>query len=124
MTEQTEKRLNHIFQQLPSQEQATLLAFAEFLYTQTKGHVNEAQEHSPQQPLAIPRPAKESVIAAIKRLSQTYPMLDKAELLNETSSLMTAHIIHGKEAAAVIDELEVLFSHHYQALLNKKTNSS
>ena len=56
---------------------------------------------------------KESVIAAIKRLSATYPMLDKGKVFNDTSSLMSQHIIQGREAVEVIDELEALFQQEY-----------
>jgi hypothetical protein len=43
-------------------------------------------------------------------------MIPRERLLNETSSLMTAHVIHGKAATVVIDELEVMFTQHYTAL--------
>ena len=43
-------------------------------------------------------------------------MLDKAELLNETSVLMTQHIMQGRPADEVIDELEHVFLNHYQKL--------
>ena len=56
------------------------------------------------------------MVKAIKRLTATYHMIDRDRLLNETSSLMTAHVIHGRKAAEVIDELEVLFQRHYQEL--------
>ena len=46
------------------------------------------------------------MIAAIRRLSQTFHMLNKDELLHETSALMTAHVMHGKPAGQVIDELD------------------
>ena len=44
-------------------------------------------------------------------------MLDKAAMLNETSMLMTQHIMHGRAAADVIDELEDLFEQQYRKLL-------
>lgn len=65
-------------------------------------------------PADIPRPESESVVAAIRRLSQTFPMLDKEALLHETSALMTAHLMQGRGAVEVIDELEIVFRRHYE----------
>jgi hypothetical protein len=35
-------------------------------------------------------------------------------MLNETSGLMTEHLMQGRPAPEVIDELEALFRRHYQ----------
>lgn len=67
----------------------------------------------------IPRPEEESVVAAIKRLSESYHMLERSALLTETSSLMTAHVMHGRTADEVIDDLEALFQRHYEELVAK-----
>jgi hypothetical protein len=108
--------LLQIYQQLPVAEQNTLLAFAEFLASR----VVETPEELPL-PADIPRPQQESVIAAVKRLSQTYAMLDKSILLHQTSALVTAHLVQGRERAAVIDELETLFADAYQNFIQKKS---
>ena len=105
-----EKQLLAIYRQLPAEDAQTLEAFAEFLQQRA---TPEAVDLSIQD---IPRPAQESVVAAIKRLSNTYPMLDKGKVLNETSALMSQHIIQGRAAQEVIDELEQLFRSHYQQL--------
>lgn len=111
MTDNTLKRISELAAQLPTDEQAILLAFAEFLYAR------RALEVPPPLPRQlIPRPAQESVIAAIKRLSQTYPMLDKTTLFHETSQLMTQHVMQGRTAVEVIDDLEALFQQHYTQL--------
>ena len=106
--------LQHYSRLNPAQRQ-TLIAFAEFLASRESSE-EATQDTAPviQQPKPIPRPAKESVVGAIKRLSQTYPMLDRSELLDETSALMSAHIMQGREASAVIDDLETLFRNHYE----------
>ena len=110
-----QQRLQNIFRQLPSEQQQTLIAFAEFL------HTNVTKNSSPPaKPILKPRPPDESVVAAIKRLSESYPMLDKAVLLNDTSHLMTEHIMHGRDRISVINELEAVFSRHYQALIKNK----
>ena len=107
------QHLCEIFAQLPAAEQQTLLAFAEFLASRLPPPV-------PVQPQLIPRPTEESVVAAIKRLAQSYPMLDKATMLDKTSLLMTEHILSGRDKVEVIDELEQLFSEHYQAFMDMK----
>jgi len=110
-----QQRLQNIFQQLPPEQQQTLLAFAEFLHTR----ITE-ESLPPTKPILKPRPLNESVIAAIKRLSESYPMLKKAILLNDTSRLMTEHIMHGRDSVEIIDELEAIFSRHYQTLIENK----
>lgn len=54
-------------------------------------------------------------MGAIRRLSESYSMIDKSLLLTETSSLMTAHLMHGRDASDVIDELEVLFAEKHKS---------
>lgn len=44
-------------------------------------------------------------------------MLDRSKLLNETSALMAQHVMQGRSAVEVIDELEVVFQTHYEKVL-------
>lgn len=111
-----EKRLRKLFRAMNAQDQVALLRFAEFLVASPSEELAPPAEFP--LPETIERPQQESVVKAIKRLTATYPMVDRDRLLNETSSLMTAHVIHGKSAPAVIDELEVLFERHYLELKN------
>ena len=104
------KRLLEIFSGLTPAAAQQLLEFAEFLYTR---HAGAAAALPPLVPQDIPRPAEESVIKAIKRLAATYPMLDRGKMLHETSALMTQHVMQGRDAVAVIDDLEALFRQHY-----------
>lgn len=112
-----ERRLLKLFKGLAPSDRETLLAFAAFL-AQRPG--SGAGEPAPREPLPLPRPATETVVGAIKRLSRTYEMLDRGPLLNETSGLMSAHVLQGRPAAEVIDELEALFARHYQAYRTKQ----
>ncbi len=105
-----ERRLLRAFRALPEAQQQGLLDYAEFLIERGVSR----EQAVPQVPLDIPRPEKESVVKAIKRLRQTYPMIDRARILHETSALMTQHLVHGKAAAEIIDELEALFRRHYE----------
>ncbi|MEW5770395.1 MAG: hypothetical protein AB1831_08525 [Pseudomonadota bacterium] len=106
-----ERRLLRAFRALPQARQQGLLDYAEFLLGRAPGDTPAL----PVQPLAIPRPERESVVKAIKRLRETYPMIDRAKILHEASGLMTQHLVHGKSAPEVIDELELLFRRHYEA---------
>jgi hypothetical protein len=104
-----EKRLLAAARELEEGERETLIGFAEYL-----GQRGEKEERPTPEPLDIPRPEKETVVKAIRRLSATYPMLEKAKMLDETSSLMAEHTLQGREAESVIDELETIFYRHYE----------
>ncbi len=112
MAQKMSQHLSKIFSELPEAEQKTLLDFAEFL-----------QSRAPQikfvslVPLQIPRPAEESVVAAIKRLNQTYQMIERSTLLNETSDLMMQHMLRGRAARDIVDELELLFNKRFEVFV-------
>ncbi|NKN31770.1 hypothetical protein [Marichromatium bheemlicum] len=106
-------RLLRLFRALPVAERETLLAFAEFLAERAGGAAATRPAIVPE-PAPEPRPEGERVVAAIKRLARGYPMLDRAAMLEETSALMSAHVLQGRPAAEVIDALEALFERHYQ----------
>jgi len=109
-----QRRLLKQFNALDPTDQTSLLAFAEFLGQRDKATEDKDELEQLAEPLEIPRPEEETVVGAIKRLSSSYHMLDKSLMLTETSSLMTAHLIHGRSASDVIDELEELFTKQYQ----------
>ena len=103
------------YSKLEQSDRASLLAFAEFLVDRSnKNDRRETVPREPAKPKPIPRPEEETVIGAIKRLSETFYMIDRKDLLTETSSLMSAHIMHGRAASEVIDELETLFVTQYK----------
>ncbi|MDA8390345.1 MAG: Crp/Fnr family transcriptional regulator [Gammaproteobacteria bacterium] len=108
--DRTEKRILTLLREFPPDAKGQVLAFVEFLQTRIE------RPAVPAEPVAIPRPAEETVVKAIRRLSATYPMLDRGKMLNETSSLMSQHVLGGREAAEVIDELERLFQAHFERL--------
>ncbi len=111
-----QRRLLDLFDRLDGQDRATLFAFAEFLAMRNDSSDGAAAEpQRPLEPEPIPRPDSESVVGAIKRLTRIYHMLPREALLNETSALMTAHVIQGRKAADVVDELESLFQAHYDS---------
>lgn len=107
-----ERALLERLRRLSEGERRILLDFAEFLAARAA----PAASAPATEPLPIPRPERETVVRAIKRLRATYPMLDPRKLLHETSHCMTLHVVQGRPAAEVIDELELVFSRHYQKL--------
>lgn len=111
-----QKKLLRYFSELRPGDRETLLAFAEFL----AGRDGAKADQPPAEPELIPRPEHESVVAAVRRLSASYAMLDKAKVLNDASALMAQHVLHGRAAVSVIDELEVLFERHYRRLLEQR----
>ena len=64
----------------------------------------------------IPRPNDETVVGAIKRLKQTYPMIESMSVFSTASSLMTEHMVQGRDAVDVIDEMEQLFEAAFEEL--------
>jgi len=116
-----ERKLIKVFKSLNSTDKETLITFAEFLQSRSiplDNNIGNTPE-IPNEPLVISRPETESVVAAIKRLTATYPMVNKDDILHPISSLMTSHIMQGKKAKDVIDKLEHLFEDEYIKLNNQ-----
>ena len=126
MVSVADQHLLAIYRQLGDAERHTLLAFAEFLLQRNHSAVSAAvPERAPlPAPETLPRPAQESVVAALKRLAKTYPMLDKTEMLSATSDLVARHILEGSEAAQVIDRLEEIFATRYRQLKQDRNEPS
>ncbi len=120
-TNKHERKLIKLFKSLDDSNKEMLIVFAEFLQSRNASQepvlVDEVMSVSAE-PLDIPRPESESVVKAIKRLTATYPMVNKEDLLHPISGLMTSHIMQGKRAEEVIDELEILFINEYNKLKN------
>lgn len=115
-SKQSETKLLNQFQDLPEEAQKSLLDFCDFLSAQ-----NPVTDKEIPLPKDISRPNDESVVLAMRRLSDTYFMLNKDNLLHEASGLMSQHILQGREALEVIDELEVLFKKFYDELLEESS---
>jgi len=111
MGKSEERQLRAVLEALTDAEVASVLDFAQYL-----------RDRRPAAPIPsaeifeIPRPGDESVIAAIRRLTQTYPMLDRNTLFNEASGLMARHVMQGETREETIDRLEALFQSRYASL--------
>jgi len=113
-----ERALLENYRKLSKSDQQALLKFSTFLveseFDSSDGLAPKMKE--------LPRPKEiyasenESVVGAIKRLSESYFMLDKACLLDETSVLMSQHVMQGRSKADVILALEQLFQHQYEKI--------
>ena len=113
----TESKLLNVFSDLDKNDQSSIVSFAEFLLEKAK---QDGRLIVVDKPVEIPRPEEERVVAAIKRLSATFPMLKKNSMLNETAALMSEHILKGRKAEDVIDELETLFNVRYDAFCRER----
>jgi len=102
-----QQELLRLFRRLDERARDSLLDFARYLAARQAP--DGTQETPPAEPLGLPRPEEETVVAAMRRLSRNYPMLNKDELLHQAAALMNAHVMQGRSAAEVIDELEALF---------------
>ena len=112
MSDDVEQSLLKAFRQMTPTARSTLVDFADFLSQRHPVAATPASE----QPLQVPRPTEESVIAAIRRLAKTYPMLDSDNVFSAATTLMTRHVMGQQAAVEVIDELEVMFKARYDDL--------
>jgi len=114
-----ERKLIKLFKSLDTSNKEAFIAFGEFLQSRASGVITDNKDTVVSEPVDIPRPEEESVIKAIKRLSATYPMVDKENILHPISDLMTSHMISGRLAPDVIDDLQEVFLNEYKSLKNE-----
>ena len=93
MGKSKDRQLRALLDVLTDEEVASVLDFAQYLRDR-----RPVLPKSPLEIVDIPRPQDESVIAAIRRLTQTYPMLDRDTVFNEASGLMARHVMQGERS--------------------------
>ncbi len=108
-----------LYEAMDDNRRKSLSDFADFLYAQAEPVSKEIQP-----PANIPRPEQETVVGAIKRLKTTYFMVESMSVFSEASSLMTDHMVKGRDVAEVIDEMEALFEDAYKKLVQQSSNDS
>ena len=108
------REIKLLLAQLDDSHQQAIVDYANFLVQRYKVENSGGRDLKPEN---IERPGQESVIAAIKRLKKTYYMLDTDIILNQTSALMGQHILKGREASDVVDELQSIFQAQYEQYL-------
>lgn len=108
----SEGRLLGAWRRLDADRRVALLEFAEFLAARAKvprsAHVSTL------------RPEGESVVHAVRRLNGSYPMLDRGPLVRPVGDLLSEHLVDGRAAVAVIDDLEALYAAAYAAFLKSQ----
>lgn len=114
-TSPEQQKLLRLFRQLTETDRSAVINFAAFLVERSTSEEDANPEDvATATPQSIPRPEQETVIGAIRRLTATYPMVEKDDLLHKASGLMSAHVMQGKAAVEVIDELEIVFRRHFE----------
>lgn len=114
-TSPEQQKLLRLFRQLTETDRSAVINFAAFLAERSTNEEHADHEDvAKATPQPIPRPEQETVIGAMRRLTASYPMVDKDDLLHEASGLMSAHVMQGKAAVEVIDELEIVFRRHFE----------
>ncbi len=128
MSQDAQEKILGLFEKLSAADRDAVTSFAEFLLSRSGDALPVVIPSAPSvpaeipEPEMIPRPEDERVVAAIKRLSKIYSMLDKSKMLGATSDLVTQHLMQGREAAEVIDELEDIFAEQYRQLKQGDTD--
>lgn len=110
--------LTQLYDSLSEEGRDQLVEYAEFLVSKYPAPDLE-QPSAPPEPIKTVPPEDESVPAAIKRLSRSYPMLDKLKMMNPTSTLMTQYLTRGRPKEEVINDLEELFQKEYNRFLEE-----
>ncbi len=108
------RKILKLWRKLGKEQRECLLTYAEFLYQRDDARLATKKEVV-RHPVEVAKAADETVVGAIKRLSTCYPMLEKKDLLAETSALMSKHLLQGVARERVVEELEAVFLRHYQS---------
>lgn len=104
--------LVELYESMDDERRLSLCDFADFLYAKADPISKEIPA-----PDDIPRPEVETVVGAVKRLKTKYHMIESMTVFSAASSLMTDHMVKGRDLIEVIDEMEALFEDSYNQLL-------
>lgn len=104
--------LVELYEAMDDERKRSLCDFADFLYAKADPISKEIPA-----PEEVPRPSQETVVGAVKRLKVKYHMVESMMVFSAASTLMTDHMVKGRDVVEVIDEMEMLFEDAYQKLL-------
>jgi len=107
------QELIDLYESMDEERKLSLSDFADFLYAKAGPVLKEIPP-----PEDVPRPEQETVVGAVKRLKIKYHMVESMSVFSAASSLMTDHMVKGRDVVEVIDEMEVLFEEAYAKLLD------
>jgi hypothetical protein len=119
-----EARLLAAFRALGAPDRHALQVYAEFLALRRPAAAADGEaidDGTAAAPQPEARPDGETVVMAIKRLTRSYPMIDRRKLMGPTSLLMSQHALQGRAATEVIDELELVFERHHHEITGRNT---
>lgn len=105
-----------LYESMDDERKRSLSDFADFLYAQAEPVSKEVPS-----PENVSRPESETVVGAIKRLKIKYHMIESMTVFSAASSLMTEHMVSGRDSVDVIDEMEILFEDSYNKLVQDNT---
>ncbi|MBF0383522.1 MAG: Crp/Fnr family transcriptional regulator [Magnetococcales bacterium] len=97
------------FRELNKVNKNTLIQFANFLQSQQTDEQPISKE-----PLDLPKPDDETAVKALKRLKQSYPMIDADMSLLDDASRLLMEKITGTPDQEVIEKLEALFLERFK----------
>jgi len=106
------RQLIELYESMDEDRKRSLCDFIDYLYAQAEPISKDIPP-----PDKKSRPEKETVVGAVKRLKLTYHMVESMTVFSEASSLMTEHMVKGRDVVEVIDDMEILFEKAYQKLL-------
>jgi hypothetical protein len=113
------QQLTDLYESMDDERKLSLCDFADFLYAKA---APVSKEIPP--PEDVSRPQEETVVGAVKRLKIKYHMVESMTVFSAASSLMTDHMVKGRDLVEVIDEMEMLFESAYNKLLQDSKQGS
>jgi hypothetical protein len=113
------QQLTDLYESMDDERKLSLCDFADFLYAKA---APVSKEIPP--PEDVSRPQEETVVGAVKRLKIKYHMVESMTVFSAASSLMTDHMVKGRDLVEVIDEMEMLFESAYDKLLQDSKQGS
>ncbi len=106
--------LIELYEAMDDERKHSLCDFADFLYAKAEPVSKEVP-----MPEDITRPETETVVGAVKRLKIKYHMVESMSVFSAASTLMTEHMVKGRDVIEVINEMEVLFDDAYDKLVQE-----
>ena len=113
------QQLTDLYESMDDERKLSLCDFADFLYAKAEPISKEIPA-----PEDVSRPQEETVVGAVKRLKIKYHMIESMTVFSAASSLMTDHMVKGRDVVEVIDEMEQLFESAYDTLLQDNKQDS
>ncbi len=113
------QQLTDLYESMDDERKLSLCDFADFLYAKAAPVSKEIPA-----PEDVSRPQEETVVGAVKRLKIKYHMVESMTVFSAASSLMTDHMVKGRDLVEVIDEMEMLFESAYDKLLQDSKQGS